>query len=156
MEELNKNQKIMHYIIHLLSKDDKWVRREVVLALIYYFSEKGYLDYKCSPMPHIWNDKIKFINISYEALEDLNYIIKNNYIQEILLSVRGLSLFIVGYKAKNNINYDNLEYLEDIKNFLKNKEIKIVENGIKVGDVEIDITEIKPVSFKSKSYIMEL
>ncbi|ENN95754.1 hypothetical protein J422_06130 [Methanocaldococcus villosus KIN24-T80] len=164
---MDENKQKLHYIIYLLTRDDKkWVRQIVVFALIYYFIKLKVLSYTYAPMPYIWQDKIKFINISYDALEDLNFLLDNGYISEILLSIKGLNEFIVGYKIGKSLNYNFSEKDKEIieKTILDEngnlKEIIITENGIKIkskeGDLDIILTELERIKYKSKSYIMKV
>jgi hypothetical protein len=165
---MNENQQKLHYIINLLTNGDrkKWVKQTVLFALIYYFIKLGiFKDYDYAPTPFIWDDKIKFINISYDAINDLNYLLDNNYLNEILLSVRGLNEFIVGYSIGKKINYTfNQNDKKVIDNtLLENgdiKEIQITENGIIIKsekeDIDIKITKIDKINYKSKSYIMKV
>ena len=165
---MNENQQKLHYIINLLTNGDrkKWIKQTVLFALIYYFIKLGiFKDYDYAPTPFMWEDEIKFINISYEAINDLNYLLDNNYLNEILLSVRGLNEFIVGYSIGKKVDYNfNQKDKEIIDNtLLENghlKEIQITKNGIiiksKKEDIEIKITNIDKISYKSKSYIMKV
>jgi hypothetical protein len=165
---MNENQQKLHYIINLLTNGDrkKWIKQTVLFALIYYFIKLGiFKGYDYAPTPFMWEDEIKFINISYEAINDLNYLLDNNYLNEILLSVRGLNEFIVGYSIGKKVDYNfNQKDKEIIDNtLLENghlKEIQITKNGIiiksKEEDIEIKITNIDKISYKSKSYIMKV
>ncbi len=154
---MDENKEKLHFIIYTLTKGNKnkWVRREVILALIYYFSQQNILNYFCTPTPSIWKDKIKFINISYEAITDLNYLLDNEYIAEILLSVRGLSIFIVGYSIKKYIDYSFPEEEQrKIREVIEDKEIIITDNGIIIDNLEIDLTNLKKVKYTAKPYII--
>ena len=164
---MNENQQKLHYIINLLTNGDKkkWIKQTVLFALIYYFIKLGiFKGYDYAPTPFMWEDEIKFINISYEAINDLNYLLDNNYLNEILLSVRGLNEFIVGYSIGKTVDYNfNQKDKEIIDNtLLENghlKEIQITKNGIIIKskeDIEIRITNIDKISYKSKSYIMKI
>ena len=164
---MNENQQKLHYIINLLTNGDrkKWVKQTVLFALIYYFIKLGiFKGYDYAPTPFMWEDEIKFINISYEAINDLNYLLDNGYLNEILLSVRGLNEFIVGYSIGKKVDYNfNQNDKKIIDNtLLENghlKEIQITKNGIIIKskeDIEIKITNIDKINYKSKSYIMKV
>ncbi|ACV24368.1 hypothetical protein [Methanocaldococcus fervens] len=165
---LSENQQKIHYIINLLTNGGKkkWVKQTVLFALIYYFIKLGiFRGYDYAPTPFMWEDKIKFINISYDAINDLNFLLDNNYLNEILLSVKGLNEFIVGYSIRKKIDYNfNPKDKEIIDNTLFEngnlKEIQITEDGAiiksKKEDIEIKITNIDKISYKSKSYIMKV
>jgi len=165
---MDENKQKIHYIINLLTNGDKkrWVKQTVLFALIYYFIKLGVLKgYDYAPTPFMWEDEIKFINISYDAINDLNFLLDNNYLNEILLSVKGLNEFIVGYSVGKKIDYNFNQKDKEIidKTLLENgklKEIQITEDGIiiksKREDVEIKITNIDKISYKSKSYIMKV
>ncbi|ADC69407.1 conserved hypothetical protein [Methanocaldococcus sp. FS406-22] len=165
---MNENQQKIHYIINLLTNGDKkkWVKQTVLFALIYYFIKLNvFRGYDYAPTPFMWEDEIKFINISYEAINDLNFLLDNNYLNEILLSVRGLNEFIVGYSIGRKIDYNfSQKDKEIIDNTLledeKLKEIQITKNGIiiksKNEEIKINITKIDKISYKSKSHIMKV
>jgi len=165
---MNENQQKLHYIINLLTNGNKkkWVKQTVLFALIYYFIKLNvFRGYDYAPTPFMWEDEIKFINISYEAINDLNFLLDNNYLNEILLSVRGLNEFIVGYSISRKIDYNfSQKDKEIIDNTLledeKLKEIQITKNGIiiksKNEEIKINITKIDKISYKSKSHIMKV
>jgi hypothetical protein len=165
---LSENQQKIHYIINLLTNGNKkkWVKQTVLFALIYYFIKLNvFRGYDYAPTPFMWEDEIKFINISYEAINDLNFLLDNNYLNEILLSVRGLNEFIVGYSIGRKIDYNfSQKDKEIIDNTLledeKLKEIQITKNGIiiksKNEEIKINITKIDKISYKSKSHIMKV
>jgi hypothetical protein len=165
---MNKNQQKIHYIINLLTEGDqkKWVKQQVLFALIYHFIKLNvFKEYDYAPTPFIWEDEIKFINISYEAVNDLNELLDNNYLHEILLSVRGLNDFIVGYSIGRSIsyNFDEEDKLVIDKTLLEDgklKKIEIVKDGIVIksgdGELKIEITKIDKIPYKSKSYIMKV
>ncbi|XRO77529.1 hypothetical protein ACO3VM_03095 [Methanocaldococcus sp. 10A] len=166
---MNENRQKLHYIINLLTNGDrkKWIKQTVLYALIYYFIKLGvFKEYDYAPTPFMWEDKIKFINISYDAINDLNYLLDNNYLNEILLSVRGLNEFIIGYSIGKKIDYNfSQKDKEIIDNTLLEdghlKDIQITEDGIlikskKEENIEIKITNIDKISYKSKSYIMKV
>ncbi|MEO2116936.1 MAG: hypothetical protein ABGW92_00810 [Methanocaldococcus sp.] len=168
---MDENKQKLHYMINLLTNGDKrrWVRQTVLFALIYYFIKlKVFKGYDYAPTPFMWEDEIKFINISYEAINDLNYLLDSGYLNEILLSVRGLNDFIVGYNIGKKIDYNfNKEDREMIDNTLldddKNlKEIQITKEGIILKSksgcevIEIKITDIDKIEYKSKSYTLKV
>ncbi len=167
---MNENQQKIHYIINLLTNGDKrkGLRQIVLFALIYYFIKlKVFKDYDYSPTPFMWEDKIKFINISYEALKDINFLLDTGYLNEILMSVIGVNEFIVGYSIGKKIEYKfNIEDKKVIDRSLleengKIKNIEITDNGIiiksKDGDnVEINITQIDKIKYKSREYKMKV
>ncbi|XRO75063.1 hypothetical protein ACO3TA_06700 [Methanocaldococcus sp. 28A] len=165
---MNENMQKLHYIINLLTNGNKkkWIKQTVLYALIYYFIKLDvFKEYDYAPTPFMWEDKIKFINISYDAINDLNYLLDNNYLNEILLSVRGLNEFIIGYSIGKEIDYNfSQKDKEIIDNTLLEdghlKEIQITEDGIiiksKKEDIKIKITNIDKISYKSKSYIMKV
>ncbi|AIJ04955.1 hypothetical protein JH146_0104 [Methanocaldococcus bathoardescens] len=165
---MNENQQKIHYIVNLLTDGNKkkWVKQTVLFALIYHFIKLGiFREYDYAPTPFMWEDEIKFINISYDAINDLNFLLDNNYLNEILLSVKGLNEFIVGYSVGKKIDYNfNPKDKEIIdKTLLENgklKDIYVTKNGIiiksKNEKLEIKITKIDKISYKSKSYIMKI
>ncbi|XRP97049.1 hypothetical protein ACO3UB_00600 [Methanocaldococcus sp. 16A] len=166
---MNENRQKIHYIINLLTNGDnkKWIKQTVLYALIYYFIKLDvFKEYDYAPTPFMWEDNIKFINISYDAINDLNYLLDNNYLNEILLSVRGLNEFIIGYSIGKKIDYNFSQKDKEIidNTLLENgylKEIQITEDGIiikskKEENIEIKITNIDKISYKSKSYIMKV
>ncbi|CAB3289331.1 conserved protein of unknown function [Methanocaldococcus lauensis] len=167
---MNENQQKIHYIVNLLTNGDrkKGLRQIVLLTLIYYFIKLNvFKDYDYAPTPFIWNDKIKFINISYEALKDINFLLDNGYLNEILLSVIGVNDFVVGYSIGKKIEYKfNVEDKEVIDRALleddgKIKDIEITDNGIIIkskdgNNIEINITKIKKIKYKSREYKMKV
>ncbi|CAB3288337.1 conserved protein of unknown function [Methanocaldococcus lauensis] len=167
---MNENQQKIHYIVNLLTNGDrkKGLRQIVLLTLIYYFIKLNvFKDYDYAPTPFMWNDKIKFINISYEALKDINFLLDNGYLNEILLSVIGVNDFVVGYSIGKKIEYKfNVEDKEVIDRTLleddgKIKDIEITDNGIIIkskdgNNIEIKITKIKKIKYKSREYKMKV
>ncbi|AEF97121.1 hypothetical protein [Methanotorris igneus] len=163
---LTNNQKRLHYLIYLYTHNnrDSWIRQEVLFALIYFFIKNGVFDepYDYSPSPYMWDDKPIYINISYEAMNDLDYLLDNEYIYEILLSTRGLNIPVKGYRIAKLVEYD-FPNKEEIDKVLiedgKVKPVELTDNGIvikskKGDDLRIDITKLGTVPYKSKSYIL--
>ncbi len=155
--KLSENQKRILYLINLYTKNDKtsWIREETLFGLIYYFVKNNVFDepYDYAPSPYLWNGEIKYINISHEALFDLDFLLENELCYEILLSTKNLNYFIRGYRI-GNIKLDKSyeKYKKDFSVLFegdKLKEITLYENGIKIGnDIVVDITEINDIKFK--------
>ncbi len=155
--ELSENQKRILYLISLYTQNDEncWIREETLLGLIYYFVKNNTFDepYDYAPSPYIWNGEIKYINISHEALFDLDLLLENELCYEILLSAKNLNYFIRGYRI-GNIKLDESyeKYKKDFSVLFdgnKPKEITLHKNGIKIGnDILVDITEINDIKFK--------
>ncbi|WP_456471563.1 hypothetical protein [Methanocaldococcus sp.] len=162
--KLLKNGRLekIHYLIYLLTNGDKkrWVRQEVVFGVIYYLTKKGIFDYIFSPSPYYWVDGVKFINYSYEVLNDINILVNEMYLNEILLSVRGFSDFIVGYGINKTLEY-NFKEKEEINKILLDengelKKISLTSNGIVIGDESVDLTEFEKVDYNCKAYNLKV
>ncbi|WP_456418886.1 hypothetical protein [Methanocaldococcus infernus] len=154
----------LYYTIYILTEGDKrkWVRQEVLIAILYYLTNKGIFNYLFSPSPYYWLDRIKFINYSYEIFDDLNILVNNEIVNELLVSVRGHGEFIIGYSI-NKILDDviNDKELEVIKNLLldengKLKKIKLESDGLILGDEKIEITKLKKIDYSTKPYRLKV
>ena len=154
--KLTENQKRILYLIHLFTKNKEtlWIREETLLGLIYYFVKKNVFDepYDYAPSPYLWNGEIKYINISHEALFDLDRLLENEICYEILLSAKNLNYFIRGYRIGNiKLDYTYEKYNKEFSDLFdgnKLKKITLYENGIKIGNTFVDMTKIRDVKFK--------
>jgi hypothetical protein len=155
--KLSENQKRILYLINLYTQNNQnsWIREETLLGLIYYFVKSGVFDepYDYAPSPYLWNGEIKYINISHEALFDLDFLLENELCYEILLSAKNLNYFIKGYKI-GNFKLDNTfdKYKDEFSILFDNdklKEVTLYKKGIKIGnDVIVDITKLNDINFR--------
>ena len=95
-------------------------------------------------------------------MNDLDYLLDNEYIYEILLSTRGLNIPVKGYRVAKPIEY-NFQNKEEINKILiedgKVKPRELSDSGVVIKskrgeDLRIDITKLKTISYKSKSYML--
>jgi hypothetical protein len=155
--KLSENQKRILYLINLYTQNNQnsWIREETLLGLIYYFVKRGVFDepYDYAPSPYLWNGEIKYINISHEALFDLDFLLENELCYEILLSAKNLNYFIKGYRI-GNFKLDNTfdKYKDEFSILFDNdklKEVTLYKKGIKIGnDVIVDITKLNDINFR--------
>ena len=155
--KLSENQKRILYLINLYTQNDEnsWIREETLLGLIYYFVKNGVFDepYDYAPSPYLWNGEIKYINISHEALFDLDFLLENELCYEILLSAKNLNYFIRGYRIGSfRLDKSFDKYKEEFSILFDNgklKEVTLYENGIKIGkDITVDITKLNDINFR--------
>jgi len=113
--ELDENKLRLLSILYLYTKPasnindvDRYIKEYALLSIVYYLIVKGMLDYDYSSRLVLWHGGYVFMNISQEAIADLEYLIQHGYVQKIKFSTSS-HLYVVGYR----ITQEGIEFLEN-------------------------------------------
>ncbi len=103
------------------NKYDHYIKEYALLSIIYDLIIRGILDYDYSARLVLWKGAYLFMNISQEALADLELLVEKGYVKRIKFSTKGY-LYVVGYSITERgleIVKKYPEHMEAVKNALK-------------------------------------
>jgi len=127
-EELDANKIRLLAILSLYTKPagveddyDHYIKDYALLSIIYDLIIKGILDYDYSSRLVLWKGAYVFMNISQEAVSDLEFLVNKGFVQRIKFSTEG-HLYVIGY----SITEKGLKLLDEHKDHLD-----IVRNSLK-------------------------
>ena len=77
---------------------DHYIKNYVLLCIIYDLIIRGVLDYDYSSRLILWRGAYVFMNVSQEALVDLDFLVEKGLLKKIKFSTQG-HLYVVGYRV---------------------------------------------------------
>jgi len=76
---------------------DHYIKDYALFSIVYDLITRGILDYDYSSRLILWKGAYVFMNISQEAISDLEFLVSKGLIQKIKFSTRG-HLYVIGYR----------------------------------------------------------